>query len=96
MHFYIALDALFGEEMDVKDSIKNGLCSLKNIDEKIDEKADKLFDLRNEILHGGSSSLRDWKGYEKYLTLYDVDPFIDIELICYRSIINYFKFVKKI
>ncbi len=96
MHFYIALDALFGEKNNVETSIRNGLCSLKNIDKKIDEKADRLFDLRNEILHGGSSSLRDWKGYEIYLTLYDVDPFIDIELICYRSIVNYLKFVKKI
>jgi hypothetical protein len=96
MHFYIALDALFGEKNKVEASIRKGLCSLKNIDKKIDEKADRLFDLRNEILHGGSSSLRDWKGYEIYLTLYNVDPFIDIELICYRSIVNYLKFVKKI
>lgn len=96
MHFYIALDALFGEKNDVEASIKKGLCLLNNIDKKIDEKADRLFDLRNEILHGGSSNLRDWKGYEIYLTLYDVDPFIDIELICYRSIVNYLKFVKKI
>ena len=96
MHFYIALDALFGEKKNVKETIKSGLLTIKDIEPHIEDKADKLFNLRNEILHGGSSIIEDSKYYEKYLEKYEINPLADIELICYKSIKSYVKFVKKI
>jgi len=96
MNFYIALDALFGEKGQVEESIKNGLLTIKNFDKKIEEKANELFDLRNEIVHGGCSRLKEWKRYENYLDQYGIDPHTDIELICYSSIKNYANYCRNI
>ena len=96
MHFYIALDAMYGEIYNVEESIKNGLLSIKNVDKDIEMKSKKLYDLRNEILHGGCSRLEEWKGYSKYLDVFEVEPFEDLELICYRCIMNYYKYAKEI
>lgn len=96
MHFYIALDAMYGEIYNVEESIKNGLLSIENVDKDIKVKSKKLYDLRNEILHGGCSRLEEWKGYSKYLDEFDIEPFEDLELICYRCIMNYYKYAKEI
>lgn len=92
-NFYIALDALFGEKGNVKGSIIDGIIMTNHNESKIKERSMKLYDLRNEILHGGISRLDEWKGYNKYIETYDIDPYIDIEVICYRSIKKYYNYV---
>lgn len=57
MNYFIALDALLGRRGAVESSILSGLERLQLGPVQV-EKSSWLFDLRNELVHGGSDSSR--------------------------------------
>lgn len=76
--YYIALDSLFGKRRDVEAAIQKGI---ENFSCEFANRSSWLFDLRNEIVHGGSRTLKEWPRYEKYVNHFDTEPLADIERI---------------
>ncbi len=84
--FFIALDALFGVRHRVEESIKNGVGL--HLSDQV-EKAAWLFDLRNEIVHGGCRSIAEWKKADRYRRHFKSDPLDDIRKIVLQCIWHY-------
>lgn len=91
IHFYISLDAFFGDPKRVEKGIKLGLSKLFQCDTKWDEKVDKLYDLRNELIHGGSSRIDEWRGYDHYKRHFRSDPLRDVRDAAMAGLRNYFR-----
>ena len=91
IHFFIALDALFGERNKVEERIIEGLKKLFQDDQKWVDRARKLFELRSDLVHGGSSSIRDWKGLKHYRRYFHSDPSVDVRLAATKALKQYFK-----
>jgi hypothetical protein len=66
IHFFIALDALFGERGKVETKIKDGISRTFPGDTLWEYKISKLFDLRSTIVHGGCSNIQEWDKLERY------------------------------
>jgi len=90
------IDALFGVEKKVNVSIKG---NLKNIIKKYNgeniflEKIDKLWMLRNSLVHGSIKDIRDSKIYLEYQLKYlrcPEDDYLDLSLFCIKHAVNYF------
>ena len=88
INFFIALDALFGDRKNVKETIVSGVNSLFN-DSKIKNKVELLYELRSELVHGGCSTILDWKKFEHYDRTFKTDPIRDIESIAMNSLVYY-------
>ena len=88
INFFIALDALFGEANKVKKSILSGVDNLFK-DIKIKNKMELLYELRSEIVHGGCSTLLEWKKYEHYERTFNTNPMQDVEYIAMNSLLCY-------
>jgi hypothetical protein len=89
IHFFIAVDALFGIRGKVEASIKSGVEQALN-DPAWGHRASKLFDLRNELVHGNASSVEMWSRYEDYRRHFRTDPVDDIAVIVMTSLRTYF------
>ncbi len=95
--YFIVLDALFGIRNNVEDSIKS------SIDEYLPgsnwvQKIDKLFDLRSELVHGGSSYIREWPMYDSYVNHFGSNPINDVEyaaMSCLRQYCFHEKHINK-
>lgn len=85
VNYYIALDALFGERGSVETSILNGLKELK-LEKSDEDKASWLFDLRNDLVHGGSRCVKDWSKYQRYYRHFDSRPEKDIERLAFSAL----------
>jgi len=83
---YIALDALFGRRWAVERSIAEGI---DRFNPESSEKAAPLFDLRNEIMHGGSRTIEEWKGYQMYVGKFRSTPERDILKICLSCLFRF-------
>lgn len=89
LFFFFALDALFGRRGEVEKSIVRGveLHMLGNWPQR----CQWLFELRSELVHGGSASLGEWPRYEKYCSHFQSEPEHDVEeiaatcLMCFHS-----------
>ena len=79
LYFFIVLDALFGVRNRVEEYIKNGIRNYLSGPEW-QQKVEKLFDLRSELVHGGSSYIEEWKGYDNYINHFDSYPERDVEI----------------
>lgn len=77
LHNAIALDALFGEQNAVRESILAGLEKFASRIEKIRERGKLLYKLRNQLLHGESKSLESCPEYLEYYETFEVDPAYD-------------------
>jgi hypothetical protein len=77
---FIALDALFGKRGSVESSIIKGIASI-GIENNMNEKIHWLFDLRNELVHGGSRRVTEWPYYHKYYKHFRTRPESDIKKI---------------
>jgi len=66
IHFFIALDALFGERGNVERLITEGIKRTFPSDEIWEYKISKLFDLRSSLVHGGCSSISEWEDLDVY------------------------------
>ena len=90
IHFYIALDALFGERFNVDKNIKEGIKKTFPGQARWEEKADEFFDLRNEIVHGGTSNIKKWDRLDHYEQYFKSDPLIDIQTAAMTALKDYF------
>lgn len=80
LHYFIALDALFGVRGRVEGSIVEGVRRVSALASAADKSA-WLFELRNELVHGGSRNVHEWPRYPDYLRHFDSEPERDIEAI---------------
>lgn len=88
IHYFIALDALYGTDKGNRNSIIKGILSLKleNFDEK---RAERLYRLRGALIHGGIKSCKDWINYRDYLRKYKSEPFSDLQRILATAIVDF-------
>lgn len=77
INYFVALDALFGQRGSVETSILKGIRVL-DLDTSLTEKAPWLFDLRNEIVHGGSRYISEWPKYRRYTQHFRTKPIDDV------------------
>jgi hypothetical protein len=78
LYFYITLDALFGERYKVEKTISHGLKQVFPTDPLWGYRADRLFDLRNSLVHGGSTTIDEWDELDSYRNHVDSDPEKDV------------------
>lgn len=87
-----AFDALFGVKNNVKNSLKNNLKKiLENHDIKIKsygKKFNLLWDIRNQITHGGAINLEDTDSYIKYTNTFISCPENDLLEILLFLVVN--------
>ncbi len=88
INYFIALDALFGDRGNVERSIEEGINSLR-LNEKRKERISWLFDLRNELVHGGSRHIKEWPKYYRYYRHFESDPLVDIEKFAMESLCQF-------
>ena len=88
LHYFIALDALYGERNNVENKIKDGVSSVFSDVNWVD-KIDSLFDLRSELVHGGISSIDEWQGLDHYETHFKSSPAKDVEYAAISSLKHY-------
>lgn len=90
------IDALFGVEKKVGDSIKG---NLRNIIKQYNgkpiflEKIDKLWKLRNSLVHGSIKNIKESKIYLDYQIKYSScpeDDYLDLSLFCIKHSAHYF------
>lgn len=87
VNYYVTLDALFGERGSVESSILAGVKSL-GADPKFEEKAPWLFELRNELVHGGSRYISEWPKHARYTQHFRTKPFADIRALAQLAVLN--------
>ena len=87
INYFVALDALFGRRGAVERSIVNGVSAL-NIEKSLVEKTTYLFDLRSELVHGGSRYSAEWPGYEKYRNHFRSDPNDDVRDLAHAALLQ--------
>lgn len=90
INYFVALDALFGRRGDVERLILEGVvkCTLSN-DWK--HKAEWLFELRSELVHGGTRYLAEWEKYERYKKHFKSKPEDDVEKLAFICLFYNFK-----
>ncbi len=90
IYYYISLDAMFGERYKVEESIKNALLRMFPNDPNWVYRADRLFDLRNALIHGGTSSIDGWKDLKAYIRHVKTSPMADVALAAMTALRTYF------
>lgn len=86
VNFFVTLDALFGERGSVEASISAGVKSLA-ITQNLQDRLPWLFDLRNELVHGGSRYVDEWPKYSRYLRHFKTRPIDDVELLARSAVL---------
>jgi len=93
IHFFITLDALFCERNKVEKNIKQGIKIIfLEAEEDWKNRAEKLFDLRNEVLHGGISSIKNWNDLYHYRRHFKSEPMCDIKTAAMTALRVYFAY----
>lgn len=87
INYFITLDALFGQQGSVETSILEGVKDL-NLDPPFVEKARWLFDLRNEIVHGGSRYISEWPKYVRYIQHFGSKPTTDVQRLAQLAVLG--------
>lgn len=87
VNYFVALDALFGKRGAVESSILEGISGL-GVDSKFSEKASWLFDLRNELVHGGSRYVAEWPDYLRYTQHFRTEPLADVRSLAQLAVLN--------
>jgi hypothetical protein len=87
INYFVTLDALFGQRGTVEASILAGVKSL-GVGPKFAEKASWLFDLRNELVHGGSRYINEWPKYARYTQHFRTKPFEDIRALAQLAVLR--------
>jgi hypothetical protein len=91
IHFFIVLDSLFGERYKVEQNIKEGIKQTFSGKLTWADKADQLFDLRNELIHGGISDIKRWNKLDHYERLFKSHPVKDMQIVAMTALRLYFK-----
>ena len=89
LHYFISLDALFGSDGRVEESIIEGVSDTDTEVNK--EKIKRIYKLRSDLVHGGSSYINDWKGIIDYQNHFNSYPLKDVQDIAMKSLVNYFE-----
>lgn len=87
INYFVTLDALFGERGSVEASILKGVCTL-GISHTYIEKAKWLFELRNEIVHGGSRYITEWPKYTRYTQHFRSKPMTDVQSLAQVAVLK--------
>ena len=74
VHFFVALDAMFGIRGNVENSVAKSTGIVFGGDRTWEQRARKLFECRSELLHGGASAINDWPGYRSYVKHFRSKP----------------------
>lgn len=90
IHYYIALDALFGERHKVEENIRKGIEHLFPSEQLWVYRAEHLFDLRNALVHGGTSSIDGWKDLDAYMKHAKTSPLEDVGNAAMTALRTYF------
>ncbi len=88
LNYYISLDALFGIKHQVGKSIERGINFIIN-DEILKSKSKYLYELRNDLVHGGIRYIEEWDKYEKYYNEFKSDILTDIEKLAFECLNKY-------
>jgi hypothetical protein len=91
VHYYISLDAMFGERFKVEEKIKDAMRRMFPNDPNWSFRADHLFDLRNALMHGGTSSLDGWKNLGAYIRHVKTSPLEDVGVAAMTALRSYFE-----
>ncbi len=86
VNLFVALDALLGRMGSVEASILEGLGKL-GFEEVDINRAKCLFQLRNELVHGGSRYVEEWNYHACYLRRFDSDPMRDVQRIAEMAVL---------
>lgn len=84
---FVSMDALLGRRGSVEASILDGLAAL-GLDQVSVKKAKWLFELRNELVHGGSRSVDEWPRYSYYVRFFRSDPMSDVLAIAQSALLD--------
>lgn len=90
------IDALFGINRKVEKTVNGNLRNIikqYNGDHQFLEKIDKLWDLRNNLVHGSVKNIRDSDVYLEYQLKYlncAEDDYLDLSLFCIKHSVDYF------
>jgi hypothetical protein len=87
INYFVTLDALFGERGSVEASILAGVRTL-DVNAAYIEKASWLFDLRNEIVHGGSRYVTEWPKYTRYTQHFRSEPMADVRCLAQLAVLR--------
>ncbi|MGZ6416784.1 MAG: hypothetical protein ACXVDW_21570 [Bacteroidia bacterium] len=90
INYFIALDALFGRRGEVERLILEGVMGCM-LDEKWKHKAEWLFELRSELVHGGSRYVAEWEKYERYQKHFKSKPENDVEKLAFTCLLYNFR-----
>jgi hypothetical protein len=91
LHFFFALDALFGERGKVEQSIIDGVKQTFPMNISWEERIKKLFDLRSELVHGGASEISDWEELDSYRRHFKSQPLEDVKTAAMTALRTYIK-----
>ena len=70
----------------MKSSIADRVCNVFENDYDWKEKAEWLFDLRSDLLHGGSSEIEDWRKLLRYDNNFKTEPLADVAIAALTSL----------
>jgi len=87
IHLFVALDALYGKQHLVERSITEGVSGLPQT-QLWSEKISWLFDLRNELVHGGSRYIKEWPKYMRYYKHFASEPTDDIKELSFQALLH--------
>lgn len=87
INHFVALDALFGERGSVEASVLSGIQAL-GLGPDMEQKVPWLFDLRNELVHGGSRYIAEWPKYQRYVRHFKTKPLDDIGQLARSAILR--------
>jgi len=87
INYFVALDALFGERGSVETSIARGINRL-GLGIEMEKKSTWLFDLRNELVHGGSRFIEEWPKFHRYVRHYESSPLDDLKKLVQKAILK--------
>lgn len=83
IYFFIALDALFGKRSSVGKSITEGVLKYAPASAPCIE---KLYELRNELVHGGTASVAQWHGGDDFQDEFGCTPDSAVRQIALRCL----------
>jgi len=87
INYFVTLDALFGQLGSVETSILEGVRAL-HLEPSHLEKAAWLFELRNEIVHGGSRYISEWPKYVRYTQHFGSKPTADVQRLAQLAVLG--------
>jgi len=90
VYLFIVMDALFGVPYHVGEKIKEGTRKVFPGEPAWVDRAMKLYDLRNAIVHGDISDLDDWPHHDAYYAQFNATATTDVITLSTTSLLRFF------